>query len=192
MGVLTDFFVASPSDLDTVLFGWQLPPPPLAEPVDVHGVNPFTKKPFTISSRNNRDEVPLPNPNANPSPNICTLPNVQCKSLLPDRLAVAFSSLSGMVIDDALDLIMCGALIGPPVTEIAIQRLPDAFTAALAKANNDALVRAAQAIEDADVANYGESSRGVVPELTDILSQIRALAARCQSTDLQLFVWISP
>ena len=192
MGVLTDFFAASMSDLERVLPGWQLPPPPLPEPIVVHGVNPFTKKPVLIRTRRNRERIPPPDPSADPCPNVSALPNVQCKSLLPDKLAIIFSVMAALDTEVATDLVLCGDLVGPPETEIAVLRLPSAFTSALASATNEKLERAAQAIQNVEAAEFGESAKGSASDLTRILTELRGLANQCMSANAGLFVWICP
>lgn len=192
MGVLTDFFAATPSDIERVLHGWRLPPPPLAEPVTLQGVNPFTKEPVTIRTRRDASRMPAENPDADPSPRVESLPNVQCKGMLPDKLAIVYSALTGIAVDDAIDFIVCGALVGPPETGVSVERMPADFTAALAAATDDDLAAAAQAIEDDEVENFGESAGAFADDLADILVEVRALAQRCRTTGADLYVWMCP
>lgn len=192
MGVLTDFFIASPVDISRVLGGWQLPPPPLPEPRTVQGINPFTKEPVTIKTRQDASKMPEPDEDADPSPSMESLPNVQCKGLLPDKLAIVYSSLTGIDVDDAMSLITRGGLVGPLETEVLVERMPDDFTEALAAATDDDLAEAAEAVEDDEAENFGESARGFADDLADVLGDVRALARRCRSSEADLFVWMSP
>lgn len=192
MGVITDFFIASREDVFRVLQGWKFPPPLLEAPVVVQGVNPFTKEPIQIKTRLNRDLMPAPDPEADPSPDIGSLPNVRAKGLLPDKLAIVFATLGGLDFDGALELITYGGLIGPPETEVSVEQLPAAFTECLADAHRDDLLRAAQAIEEEEVQNWGDSYRGSAQSFLEVLLELSALASRCRAEKAELFVWMSP
>jgi hypothetical protein len=57
---------------------------------------------------------------------------------LPDKLAIVYSSLTGIDVDDATSLITCGGLIGPLETEVSVERMPaDAVTESLRRARDD-------------------------------------------------------
>jgi hypothetical protein len=188
MGVLTDFFLATPSDVSRVLLGWQLPPPPLPRPVVVHTVNPFTKQRVQITSRRDLNNLPEPKADAAPSPDISSLPNVQCKGLLPDKLALAFSALTDISQDDAVDLILCGDLIGPPDGEITVLLLPQEFMVAVAAASAQDIARAARAIIDEDEMSNPEDASA----LEGILREVQILALRGKAENSRLFIWLSP
>jgi len=188
MGILTDFFLASISDVSRVLSGWQLPPPPLPQAVVFEIINPFTRQPLQVTTRRDRSNEPEPDPEADPSPDVSSLPNVQCKGLLPDKLAPAFATLADVTADVALDLILCGALTGPPDTEISVLLLPLEFTVALASASEQDLARAAQAFVDGDAT----SRPGDASVLAGIFREVRGLAAQGQADGARLFLWICP
>lgn len=188
MGVLTDFFLATDSDVSCVLSGWQLPPPLLPQAVVVETINPFTRQPVQITTRRDPDSVPEPNPEADPSPDVSSLPNVQCKGLLPDKLALAFSALAHVSENDAMDSILCGDLVGPPNTEIVVLRMPEAFTVALASASDQDLMRAARVVMADDEMSRPEDSDA----LGEILREVRGLARRGLTEDASLFIRISP
>lgn len=188
MGILSDFFLATSSDLSRVFRGWQLPPLPLPRAVVVQVVNPFTRQPVQITTRRDSARMPEPSPLAAPSPDIRSLPNVQCKGLLPDKLAVVFSTVAQISIEDALDLILCGDLAGPPDTEITVFLLPEAFMSALASASPQDLVRAAAAVIADDECSHPDDTAG----LTEILSEVQTLAVHGQTNGARLFVWIAP
>jgi hypothetical protein len=192
MGVLTDFFLASESDLKRVLSGWQLPPPPLDAPITFQAQNPFTKAPVTVRTRCDRERMPSPAHDADPSPDISSLPRVQCKGLLPDKLAIIFARLSNIPFDDAFDLVMCGTLVGPPETEISVSRIPASFVASVASASREALASAAQAVEDEEVAESGDGMRGIASGLTDVLLEVHGLVRSASARDAGLYLWVCP
>lgn len=189
MGIVTDFFLASTSDLARFLNGWQLPPPMLQNP------GSYRKERLAASAHSKQapllawSQPPKPNPDANPSPQIGSLPNVQCKGLLPDKLALLYASLAEIPTEHALDLIMLGFLTGPPEAEVTVQQLPPALTNALAIALDVDLIRAAQIIEDDDIDRWGNSFRGTAKELTRVLSRVQTLAQKGLTSDADLFIW---
>ncbi len=50
MGVSTDFFVCNNAEFERVLEGWQLPPPPLREPVQRPGIVSVLKQLSDLAS----------------------------------------------------------------------------------------------------------------------------------------------
>lgn len=189
MGVITDFFLASAADVTRVLSGWQLPPQPVRESLlsrDGRGGNTSLALAY---DELNWQQPPQPNPYADPTPHIDTLPNVQCKGMLPDKLALLFASLTGVDTDQALDLILLGFLTGPPECEVTVQRLPSALTNALANADSNDLLRAARALEDDDIDRWGPTFRGTAKELSKILLRIQSLAQQGISSQSDMFVW---
>jgi hypothetical protein len=84
MGVLTDFFLATATDVSRVLAGWQLPPAPLPEPVIVKVVNPFTKE--TMVAKTRRDRTALPEPPRAP-PERSTTVSAQSVSRVDEQAA---------------------------------------------------------------------------------------------------------
>ncbi|HMA92114.1 MAG TPA: hypothetical protein VKP30_05475 [Polyangiaceae bacterium] len=172
MGVITDFFLASRSDVTRVLRGWRLPPLTNQESARV--------PPLALGSAD---------PQANPAPPIDSLPNVQCNGMLPERLALVFASLAEVDPDRALDLILLEYLTGPPESEVTVQRLPAAFVNALANARERDLERAAKVLEDDDVDRWGDALLGTANELSKILMRIQNLARQGLSTQADLFVW---
>jgi len=147
---------------------------------------------ITIRTRCDRTKIPSPAPYANPSPDVSSLPCVQCKGLLPDKLAIIFAELAHIALDDAFDLVLCGDLVGPPDTEISVSRLPTELVALLTSAQRDDLARAAQAVEDDEVAESGNSLHGIASGLTDVLLEVQALVRGAPSKDAGLFLWTSP
>lgn len=188
MGVITDFFLASHSDVIRVLRGWQLPS--LASQTAPVG---------SVSNRINQGLLavavpPLPgpptvDPHADPAPPIDSLPNVQCNGMLPEKLALLFASLADVDPDRALDLILLEYLTGPPESEVTVQRLPAAFVNALANARAGDLERAAKVLEDDDVDLWGDALLGTAKELSKVLLRIQELARQGLSMQADLFVW---
>jgi hypothetical protein len=189
MGVITDFFLASSSDVARVLSGWQLPPQPVREPPALKPARLPNGVDIPLRSEPHWVQPPKPNPDANPAPKIDSLPNVQCKGMLPDKLALLFATLTEIPAERALDLIVHGYLTGPPEPEVTVQRLPAALTTALASANGSDLLRAAQAIEEDDIDRWGGDFRGTSSELTNVLSRVQSLAKHGLSTNADLFIW---
>jgi hypothetical protein len=134
-------------------------------------------------------QPPKPNPDANPAPKIDTLPNVQCRDMLPDKLALLFAALTEIPPERALDLIVNGYLTGPPEPEVTVQRLPMAMTSALATANDSDLARAARALEDDDLGRWGSGVCGTAHELTAMLGRVQTLAKHGLTINADLFVW---
>jgi hypothetical protein len=181
MGVMTDFFLASATDVATVLQGWQLPPQPTGDATNrLHAGFP---------SKSHWQRPPSPNPNANTVPQITSLPNVQCRDMLPDKLALLFAALAEVPHDRALDLILLGYLTGPPEAEVTVQKLPVALTRALAAAGDADLVRAAKVLEDDALDCVSATFRAKASELTEILQRVQSLAKHGLTTNADLFLW---
>jgi hypothetical protein len=181
VGVMTDFFLASATDVEKVLNGWQLPSQPAQTAAD------RMNRQYTPES--GWHQPPKPNPNANPAPQIASLPNVQCRGMLPDKLALLFAALAEVPPDRALELILHGYLTGPPETEVTVQQLPVALTKALAAAADADLVRAAKVLEEDDIESCCVVFRGKLSELTDVLQRVQSLAKHGLSTNADLFLW---
>ena len=189
MGVITDFFLASGSDVARVLVGWQLPTFPGAYSTKPEGLDTGGSEHSALHGTSAWSLPPKPNPLADPAPHIDTLPNVPCKGMLPDKLALLFASLAEVDAEQALDLILLGYLTGPPESEVTVQRLPLALTSALANAKSDDLVRAAKVLEQDDNDGWGSTFRGAAAELTMTLQRLQGLAQRGIRPNLDLFVW---
>jgi hypothetical protein len=188
MGVITDFFLASTTDVARVLSGWQLPPSSRLTPSDLCCSKLANGAGLPLAAALEWAPPPNPDPLANPTPQIDSLPNVQCTDMLPDKLALLFSSLTAVPEERALDLIMDGYLTGPPDTEITVQQLPEALTSALANAQTTDLVRAAKTLEEDDLERWG-TFRGTAQNLLDMLHRVQSLAKRGISSNADLFLW---
>lgn len=189
MGVITDFFLASTADVARVLAGWQLPPQAGQDTSSTIAVHMPTSMHVPIRSATTWQQPPKPNPDANPAPKIDTLPNVQCRGMLPDKLALLFATLTEIPPERALDLIVNGYLTGPPEPEVTVQRLPMAMTSALATANDSDLARAARALEDDDLDRWGSGLSGSAHELATMLGRVQSLAKHGLTINADLFVW---
>jgi hypothetical protein len=187
MGVMTDFFLASTSDVARVLNGWQLPQRAAAG--DTHPYDFGLTRAGATKDNLLWAQPPRPNPHADPSPKIASLPNVQCKGMLPDKLALLFTSLTEVPAERALDLILNGFLTGPPETEVTVQLLPKALTKAIAQAESADLVRAAKAIEEDEIDQWGSAYRVTASDLANVLHRVQSLAQRGVDSDADLFIW---
>jgi hypothetical protein len=189
MGVMTDFFLASTTDVNRVLTGWQLPPLQSRDATEPRTLGLPSSAQVPLIAGSGWHQPPKPNPNANPAPQIDSLPNVQCRDMLPDKLALLFASLTEIPADHAMDLILRGYLTGPPETEVTVQRLPVALTNALATADDADLERAAKTLEEDDIDRWGNSFRGSARELIGMLQRVQTLAKRGLSSNADLFIW---
>lgn len=189
MGVITDFFLASGSDVARVLVGWQMPTFPSAYSTRPEAIVTVTSARDVLHGNSGWPQPPTPNPLADPVPHIDTLPNVPCKGMLPDKLALLLASLTEVDTGQALDLILQGYLTGPPESEVTVQRLPLELTTALANARSSDLLRAAKAIEQDDNDGWGITFRGAAAELTRTLRCVQGLALQGMRTSADLFVW---
>lgn len=142
---------------------------------------------MTIKSRLDREHLPTPNESAIAVPDISFLPRLQAKRLGAESVAQLFAKLAQLPLDTAADLILCGYLIGPPTPEVAIQRMPSAFTEAISSASYDSLARAAQLLDDhTRTTPIVSASRGVLDTMV-LLVQLRAMAAWSRSAGTDLF-----
>jgi hypothetical protein len=189
MGVITDFFLASTTDVARILTGWHLP-------AQTNRLSPESQPAKSACDNQTPAHVgfvwqqpPRPNPSAVAAPKIDLLPNVQCRGMLPEKLALLFAALTEIPTDHAMDLILLGYLTGPPETEVTVQRLPTALTNALAVADSADLARAARILEEDDIDRWGNVCHGTAKEQTDVLRRIQSLAKRGLSTNADLFVW---
>lgn len=189
MGVITDFFLASTTDVARVLTGWQLPLEGNPEVSHARLTRFANSTHIPLRPEAIWSHPPQPNPSANPAPQIDTLPNVQCKGMLPDKLAILFATLTEIPTERALDLILRGFLTGPPETEVTVQRLPSSLTSALANAAHDDLLRAAKVLEEDDIDRWGNAFLGSAKELVDTLNRVQALAKKGVSSEVDLFIW---
>jgi hypothetical protein len=189
MGVITDFFLASTTDVARVLTGWYLPPQPNRLSPNAQGPKSTGDAQIPAHVGLVWQQPPRPNPDAIAAPKIDSLPHVQCRGMLPEKLALLFTALTELPADRALDLILLGYLTGPPETEVTVQRLPAAFTNALAVADNTDLARAASILEEDDIDRWGNVCHGTAKEQADVLRRIQSLAKRGLSANADLFVW---
>jgi hypothetical protein len=189
MGVMTDFFLASSTDLARVLTGWQLPQQSNREASNHKQAGPANLARGQASIGFTWQRPPEPNPEAVAAPKIDTLPNVQCRGMLPERLALLFATLAEIPTEQALDLILHGYLTGPPETEVTVQRLPPALMNALAMAAPADLLRAAETLEEDELERWGHDSRETARELAEILRRVQSLAKHGVSIEADLFIW---
>lgn len=128
MGVLTDFFVASASELSAAFPNWQAV---ANEPIIREVINPFTGQKQTVS-----EWQPLPGSSANSTdvdltPIISGLPVAEFKRIDHVKLARLQEILCGDDVRAALEGLLRPARIHPANEDTGLHQLPDRLAAQL-------------------------------------------------------------
>ncbi len=129
MGILSDFFAATDAELEQIVPGWKKPAPPLAEPLEFDGVNPWTREPTKLKTWLN-PEQPEADADAAPSPLLQGYDHVlEWKRITDLELAELCSFITGTPIEEAIARVMCELLNGPPEADdgLSVSRVPEAL-----------------------------------------------------------------
>ena len=181
MGVLTDFFLASPEELRAACRGWK---EPLATRVKRQGVNPFTKKPMEILTT--APDEPFAADTVRHL-DLSRFHPVDLKGLgtsdMEELMRVALGAS-----DEEARAVYDIAIHGPPDTDEMILCVPPALVARLAR------------MSPTDIAGCGgrwhevfESGlRSPGERASDYLTPLVELARRAMSENRQMFMWMCP
>lgn len=185
MGVLTDFFVASPAQLVAAFPGWRAVQ---EEPVLREYVNPFNGHKQMI-----RTWEPLPGPAppatlSSQSPDFSTLPNIQLKNVELLMLCSLKWVLSGVKEAETFsDAIGRPALIQPSNEDCGLHQLPELLVTDLA------------GILPGDIPNLGKrwwteeeiARQFSIEECSEVLEKLSRLAIIATSSQAGMFLFWS-
>jgi hypothetical protein len=129
--MLTDFFVASSSELESVFHGWARPAPLLDDFVTRTIRNPFTRVTTTVRSRI-PDSQPEAAPGAIENPDVSSFDLLDQKGLSITDLVMLARALMDWEEDNASSEIKGRIFAGPPEAEGVLVELPEALTKRLA------------------------------------------------------------
>jgi hypothetical protein len=190
MGVLTDLFQATDTEIATVCRGWGAEAPLLDEPVLRRMVNPFTKKEVEFMSRLAPEHSEAAS-DAIESPDFRHLPRIDMKGLSPIHLENLGQVLLQWSPDYARGEVSGRSLAGPPETEISIMLVPDPLVAATARIGEGSMMSVAEEwfeIEQID-------SDGAFETAKDCVFVLRALVpfmGDAVRVGRHVFMWMCP
>ncbi|HWZ91077.1 MAG TPA: hypothetical protein VNW92_19585 [Polyangiaceae bacterium] len=198
MGVQTDLFLASPSEIEAAFSGWHRPSPLLADFVTRTARNPFTGEQLTIRSRIPEDQTG-PDDDATDRPDLERFDLVDQKGLSTVNLAQLACALLDWDHDNAHCEIDGRTFAGPPDAGVLLE-LPQALTRRLADLTRDdcatfgrlwaALFREDANGIKADFIRQHELSRPD-SEWIGRLADLAHLARQARATTKSVFVWIT-
>jgi hypothetical protein len=200
MGVLTDFFIATSEEMDTVCHGWKKRAPQLDNYRTLMTTNPFTKEPMTIRTRENPDQ-PDADEDAVLACEFRHLPWIPQKGILWGEVAELACVLMGWDDERANEEVNGRCLIGPMASDESVIEVHPALIARMAELSSDECVRYgaewAEEHRENNLNVLGQSMEDIAPTGPDSdwitrLSELSALAKLAVADKRGMYMWICP
>ncbi len=200
MGVLTDFFIASPEELRAVFRGWASPAPLLDEFVERTGMNPFTGAETVIRSRISDERVDA-DPDAEVEPDTTRFSLLDQKGLSTNDLVALSRAALDWDTDTASSEIYGRVFSGPEDAIGVLLEIPGSLTtrlAALTKSEHESIASRWAALFREDAATIEHpgirAHRLERPnaEWAGRLAQLAELARDAIKNSRTMYMWMTP